>query len=117
MGLGGPIGSGRQFMSWISLADLIRVIDFAIGVEKLRGPVNAVAPVPVTNGQFTKALGQVLHRPTLIPMPAFAARLTFGEMADALLLSSTRVVPSRLVETGFQFRYPELPTALQALLG
>jgi len=117
MGLGGIIGSGRQFMSWIALEDLVGSIAYALTTDAIRGPVNAVAPHPVMNREFTKTLGRVLGRPTLFPMPAFAARLAFGEMADELLLSSGRVEPARLSTTGYVFRYPTLEGALRHLLG
>lgn len=117
MGAGGKIGSGRQYMSWIALDDLVGVVHHALVTGSLSGPVNAVAPEAVTNGQFTKALGRVLSRPTIAPLPAFAARLAFGEMADALLLASTRVAPERLLASGYRFRYPELEGALRHLLG
>ncbi len=116
MGVGGVIGSGDQYMSWISLSDLVRIISHALNTETLRGPVNAVSPGPVTNREFTRTLGRVLSRPTLLPMPAFAARLAFGEMADALLLSGTRVLPSRLQESEYKFRHPELDAALRHVL-
>ena len=117
LGVGGRIGNGRQYMSWITLEDLVHVIRRAIEDESLRGPVNAVSPQPVTNEQFTKALGSVLGRPTIFPVPAFAARLAFGEMADALLLSGARVEPARLSEAGHQFKHPEIEGALRAVLG
>lgn len=104
-------------MSWITLDDLVAVIRRAVEDESLRGPVNAVAPRPVTNAEFTKALGHVLGRPTIFPMPAFAARLAFGEMADALLLSGVRVEPARLNEVGFEFKNPEVEGALRSVLG
>lgn len=116
MGGGGVLGSGRQYVSWIALEDLVRMIEFALGEQTLSGPHNAVAPEPVTNAEFTKTLGHVLHRPTLVPMPAFAARLAFGEMADALLLASTRVIPKRIQQAGFAFRYPQLEAALRSML-
>jgi uncharacterized protein (TIGR01777 family) len=116
LGLGGRVGSGRQYWSWITLPDLVRVILFAVHTTTLHGPVNAVAPQPVTNRQFTKTLGRVLHRPTILPMPAFAARLMLGEMADGLLLASARVVPEKLQEHGFDYQYPELQAALTAVL-
>lgn len=116
MGAGGVLGSGRQWMSWIALDDAVAVFLHALKTESLHGPVNAAAPNPVTNYDFTKTLGRVLRRPTVMPMPAFAARLAFGEMADALLLSSTRVVPKKLRESGFTFKYPELEGALRSLL-
>jgi uncharacterized protein (TIGR01777 family) len=115
-GLGGVIGGGRQYVSWVALDDLVGIVLHALRSGELRGPVNAVAPVPVTNREFTEALGKVLSRPTLLPVPAFALRLAVGEMADALLLASTRVVPRRLEGTGYPFRFPELPAALRHLL-
>lgn len=114
---GGVVGSGRQFWSWIALDDLVGAIHHAITHDELSGPVNAVAPDPVTNHDFTKTLGQVLGRPTIVPMPAFAVRLLLGEMGEELLLASTRVVPSRLQATGYQFRCPTLEGALRHLLG
>jgi uncharacterized protein (TIGR01777 family) len=116
MGAGGVIGSGNQYMSWVTLSDLVGIVDHALDTDALEGPVNAVSPAPVTNREFTKALGGVLSRPTLFPMPAFAARLAFGEMADALLLSSTRVTPARLQESGYNFQHPELDGALRHVL-
>ncbi len=115
-GLGGVVGSGKQFWSWITLHDLIKAIDHCITTDGLRGPVNAVAPKAVTNYEFTKTLGRVIRRPTIFPMPAFAARLVLGEMADALLLASTHVVPKRLLETGFHFEFPELEPGLRKVL-
>jgi uncharacterized protein len=117
LGMGGKVGDGRQYMSWITLDDTVAVIRRAITDESLRGPVNAVAPNPVTNEEFTKALGHVLGRPTFLSMPAFAARLAFGEMADALLLSSARVEPARLNEAGFKFSHPKIDEALRHVLG
>ncbi len=116
LGVGGKVGSGEQYMSWITLDDLVGIIRYALTNEEMRGPVNAVAPNPVTNAEFTKALGNVLGRPTIFPMPAFAARLAFGEMADALLLSSTRVEPARLKESGFKFAEAEIEGALRQAL-
>jgi uncharacterized protein len=117
LGAGGVIGSGRQYMSWIALDDVVGAVHFALTHDSLRGPVNGVAPNAVSNRDFTKTLGRVLSRPTLFPMPTFAARLALGEMADALLLASARVVPARLLESGFVFRYPHLEGALRHLLG
>jgi uncharacterized protein (TIGR01777 family) len=118
IGLGGVIGSGRQFVSWVALDDLPLILLHAFQCGDLSGPVNAVAPHPVTNREFTEALGKALSRPTPLPVPAFALRLAVGgEMADALLLSSARVVPRRLEETGYRFRFPELGGALRHLLG
>jgi uncharacterized protein (TIGR01777 family) len=116
LGVGGPIGSGRQYLSWITIDDLARVIEFAIHTTSLTGPVNAVAPEPVTNREFTKNLGRVLRRPTALPMPAFAARLVFGEMADELLMTSTRVQPRALTVAGFTFQWPQLEPALRHML-
>jgi uncharacterized protein len=117
MGVGGIIGSGKQYMSWIAIDDLVRIIIHTLKTDSLNGPINAVAPNPVTNAAFTKTLGRVLRRPTVLPMPAFAARLALGEMADELLLASARVVPSKLLASGFVFRHPDLESALTDLLG
>jgi uncharacterized protein len=117
-GLGGVIGGGRQYVSWVALDDLPLILLHALRCGDLRGPVNAVAPRPVTNREFTEALGKVLSRPTPLPVPAFALRLAVGrEMADTLLLASARVLPRRLEATGYHFRYPELGGALGHLLG
>ena len=116
MGVGGKLGDGKQWMSWIALDDVVRGLRFLIDNQTVRGPVNFTAPNPVTNAEFTKTLGSVLSRPTIFPVPAFAARLAFGEMADALLLSSARVEPSRLQDEGFKFEYSDLLLALQAIL-
>jgi hypothetical protein len=116
-GFGGVLGNGRQYVSWVSLDELPGIVRHVLASRNLQGPVNAVAPCPVTNREFTAALGTVLSRPTPFPVPAFALRLAVGEMADALLLASTRVVPRRLEETGFRFRFPELHGALRHLLG
>jgi uncharacterized protein (TIGR01777 family) len=112
-GLGGTIGSGKQWMSWISLEDEVRAIFFALENEHVRGAINLVAPNPVMNEQFTETLGAVVHRPTFLPLPAFAVNLAFGEMGDALLLDSTRVVPAKLEEAGFTFNFPDLKVALE----
>ena len=117
MGVGGVVGGGRQYMSWVALDDLLTVILFALEHDEVRGPVNAAAPNPVTNHEFTKTLGRVLGRPTLFPVPAFAARLAFGEMADEMLLSSARVLPAKLQSAGFTFQFPELESALRHVLG
>jgi len=116
MGVGGRIGSGRQWMSWIALADVVGVIQHALATESLRGPVNTVAPQPVTNADFTRVLGAVLHRPAIFPLPALMVRLVFGEMGEALLLGSQRVDCGKLQASGFRFRYAELKPALEALL-
>ncbi len=117
LGLGGPLGSGRQYMSWVAIDDLLGAIHHAMMTETLAGPVNATAPQPVTGRVFATTLGRVLERPALLPVPALALRLAFGEMADVALLSSTRVLPVRLQESGYHFRYPELEGALRYLLG
>jgi hypothetical protein len=117
LGAGGKIGSGEQYMSWIALDDATGAILHALAHEELEGAVNVVAPRAVTNGEFTKTLGGVLGRPTLFAVPAFAARLAFGEMADAALLASQRAEPSRLKATNYEFKYPELEGALRHALG
>ena len=116
LGLGGVIGSGKQYMSWIALDDLVRAIQFVLSAAGLSGPVNATAPNPVTNREFIKTLGKVLHRPTVFPMPAFAARLAFGEMADDMIVGGNRVVPRALENACFEFLYPELEGALRHVL-
>ena len=100
-------------MSWLALEDEVRINNFAIENENLRGAVNAVSPNPVTNHDFTKTLGDVLYRPTILPLPEFAVSMIFGEMGDALLLSSTKVLPKRLLDAGFEFKYPELKPAIE----
>lgn len=117
LGGGGVMGSGKQYWSWIALDDLIGAIYHALTRESVVGPVNATTPSPVTNREFTKTLGHVLHRPTIFPMPAFAARLALGEMADDLLLASARVVPRVLERTNYEFRFPQLEGAFRHLLG
>ena len=116
MGVGGRIGGGKQWMSWIALKDVVGAIEFVIHDRFVNGPVNFVAPHPVTNAEFTKTLGSVLSRPTLFPVPAFGARLAFGEMADALLLGSQRVEPAVLTSRGFGFQLPRLEPALKHIL-
>ncbi len=117
LGGGGRVGSGKQYWSWISIDDAAGAVHHALMTDSLSGPVNAVAPNPVTNGEFTKTLGRVLNRPTVVPMPAFAARLALGEMADELLLASIRVEPQKLRRSGYEFRQPTLEAALRHLLG
>ena len=117
LGVGGWVGNGRQFMSWIALDDAIAAIHHCLCEESVRGPVNVAAPGPVTNADFTRTLARVLRRPAVIPLPAFAARLLFGEMADALLLAGARVIPARLQSSRYRFRYPDLESALRHLLG
>ena len=116
MGIGGRIGDGKQWMSWIALNDVIGGLQFVLANDALAGPINFVAPNPVRNAEFTKALGQALSRPTIFPIPAFGVRLAFGEMADALLLSSQRVEPAILKEARYEFRHPDLAGALKAVL-
>lgn len=116
-GVGGRLGHGRQWMSWITLDDLLGVIGHGLTHPACAGPVNAVAPQSVTNAVFTAALGRVLRRPTVLPVPAFVLRLLFGQMADEALLSSTRAVPKTLLDTGFKFRQGEIEPALRQLLG
>lgn len=112
-GLGGVVGNGRQYWSWILLDDLVRVVDFALRSEALCGPVNAVAPTPVTCRQFTRTLARVVRRPALVPLPGLVVRALLGEMGRALLLTSARVRPGRLQAAGFTFQYPELEAALR----
>jgi uncharacterized protein len=115
LGMGGVVGDGTQWMSWIALDDVVGAIQHALATDSLRGPVNAVAPGPVTNAELTRTLGRVLRRPTVVPLPAFAARLAMGEMADALVLASQRVLPARLQASGYIFRHPSLEGALRAI--
>lgn len=112
-GVGGVIGSGTQYMSWIALTDLVNIIIFLINKDKLQGSLNAISPNPVTNAEFTKTLGKVLNRPTLLPVPEFAVKLLFGEMGTALLLSGARVLPKVLKEAGFEFKYQNLEEAIK----
>ena len=116
LGLGGPIGSGEQWMSWITLGDVIGGIDHALADESLSGPVNFTTPNPVRNKDFVQALGGAVHRPAVIPLPAFALRLAFGEMADATLLASQRVMPVKLTASGYVTRHPEIGAAIAASL-
>jgi uncharacterized protein (TIGR01777 family) len=116
LGLGGPIGNGRQYMSWVTLDDAISAIEHVLATEALAGPVNVVAPGPVPNAEFTRALARAVHRPALVRLPAWAARLVLGEMAEELLLVSQRAEPVRLAATGFAFRHPEISAAFEAML-
>jgi uncharacterized protein (TIGR01777 family) len=116
LGLGGNLGNGREWMPWITLTDAVSVLRCCLAHEILSGPVNTVAPKAVTNAQFTTALGAALHRPAIVPVPAFALRLAFGQMADEALLASVRVVPEKLNSAGFQFADPEIGPALRRLL-
>lgn len=117
LGLGGVMGSGQQWMSWILLSDLVSVFDFLLSHPLIAGFINAVTPHPVKNREFTKILGHVLQRPTLLPLPAFAVRMLFGEMGERLLLEGCRVMPQKLSEAGFGFENPFLEEALRKELG
>lgn len=117
MGVGGTLGSGRQYMSWISLDDILRAFYHCLYTESLEGPVNFTAPEPVTNKRLTQVLAQVLHRPAFFQVPEFALQLLMGEMAEEMLLSSTRALPDRLVTSGFVFQYPDLKQGLRHVLG
>jgi len=117
MGVGGRIGGGHQWWSWISIDDVIGLITRALIEDTFRGAVNAVSPNPVTNAEFTRILGSVLRRPTVFPMPEFVVRAAFGQMGEEVLLASQRVQPVAAIAGGFRFRYPELKPALEHLLG
>lgn len=116
MGVGGNMGNGRQWWSWVDIDDLVGAVQHAIKTDTLRGPVNVVAPSPVRNAEFTKKLASVLSRPAIFPMPAFAAHLVFGQMGDELLLASQRVEPAKLMASGYAFQKPDLRLALLAIL-
>jgi len=116
LGLGGKIGSGRQWMSWVHVQDIVGAILQIMKTDSLQGPINMVSPNPATNAEFTKTLARVLPRPAIFPMPAFAARVAFGQMADELLLASQRVEPAKLLASGYTFQHPELRLALQEIL-
>jgi len=115
-GVGGTIGSGEQWMSWIALADIISIVHFFLDDENLRGAFNLTAPNPATNADFVKTLGHALSRPTLLPLPAFAVRLMFGEMGETLLLQGARVLPKRLEDAGYQFKFANLEEAMKSVL-
>lgn len=115
-GLGGPLGSGHQWMSWIGIEDTIAAILFALETPELAGPVNVTSPNPVRNAEFTRALARLMHRPAVIPAPAFALRAAFGQMADEALLASARVMPTKLAKAGFRFQHPTVEEALAAAL-
>ncbi len=115
IGAGGPLGSGRQYWPWIHLADWTALVRWAIETPDVSGPVNATAPEPVTNAEFARELGRVLHRPAVLPTPAFLLRLVLGEMADALLLSGQRAIPAKAQQLGFTFRYVQVGDALRAI--
>jgi uncharacterized protein (TIGR01777 family) len=114
LGLGGPAGSGSQYVSWIDRGDLAQVYRFVVETAGIEGAVNATAPSPVTNGDFARALGKALSRPAFLPAPAFALRLVLGEMAEGLLLAGARAVPRKLAAAGFRFRHPDLAEALSS---
>ena len=116
MGMGGKVGSGKQYIGWVAIDDVVGAIKLALADESIHGPLNVVSPNPVTNEVFTRTLGEVLSRPTVMSIPAFAARLAFGEMADEMLLVSQRVVPKRLRDAAYEFQYPELERALRHFL-
>ncbi|MCZ6616211.1 MAG: TIGR01777 family oxidoreductase [Thaumarchaeota archaeon] len=117
LGLGGKLGSGKQYMSWISMDDLLHVVLFAITNKLVKGPINVTSPKPVTNEKFTKTLGHVLSRPTLFSVPASAIRLLFGEMGKDLVLGGCRVIPEKILTLGFRFSHPTLEKALKHVLG
>ena len=116
LGAGGRVGSGKQWWSWVSLDDLVEAYRFALATD-LSGPVNLTSPNPVTNAQFTKALGRALNRPTVVPFPGVAAKTVFGEMGEEMLLGSQRALPARLLDAGFEFRHPDLEQALAQAVG
>jgi uncharacterized protein len=117
LGVGGKVGTGQQFVAWISLEDEVRALRFLLDRDDLSGPFNLTAPEPVTNAEFTRALGEVLHRPTLLPIPTFAIRALYGEMGVSLATVSQRAEPARLLEAGFTFVHPDVRSALRAALG
>lgn len=118
LGALGKLGSGRQWMSWIAIEDEVRAIRFLLERDELRGPFNLTAPTPVTNAVFTKALGRVVHRPTILPIPSFGPKLLLGgELADALLFEGQRVLPDKLLEAGFEFNHDDVEPAMRAELG
>ena len=116
LGFGGPMGSGRQWWPWIAMSDVVGAVDHVLGLEDIKGPVNIIAPEAVTSKGFARALGEYLGRPAIVPAPAFAVKLALGEMAEALLLSSTKVTPRVLQDTGYLFRAPTLAEAFQQIL-
>src|SRR6185436_18731990 len=116
LGAGGPMGSGEQWMSWIDVDDMVRALRFVADSAHVNGAVNAVAPNPVRNQEFARVLGRVLRRPALLPVPAIALRMLFGEMAENTILASQRVIPKKLAGAGFEFRHPQLEDALRSEL-
>ncbi len=116
MGAGGPLGNGKQWLSWISLDDAVGAIEFALSCKNLKGPVNIVSPQPLRNKDFTHVLGKALHRPELLPIPRTMLHTMFGQFADETLLASTKAIPVKLTEAGFTFQHPDLPSALVSIL-
>ena len=116
LGVGGRLGSGRQWMSWVALEDAVGIIQSSISHPEWNGTINAVAPEPVRNSEFAEIVGRLLHRPAILPGPAFLLRLALGEMADALLLASQRAIPERLLQSGYCFQFADLEAALRTLL-
>jgi uncharacterized protein (TIGR01777 family) len=116
LGVGGKVGSGKQWMSWIDVQDMVGAIHLILQNDQIRGPVNMVGPEPVTNAEFTKTLASVLHRPAFLPVPAFAVKLAFGEMGETVLLGSQRVEPAKLLATGYRFRFYTLRASLENVL-
>ena len=114
---GGPMGSGRQYMSWVHRLDWLEMVRWVVATPEASGPVNVTAPEPVTNAVFASGLGQAMGRPALVPAPAFALRMLLGEMADPLILRGQRVLPARAQALGYRFRYPQLAQALRGILG
>jgi uncharacterized protein len=117
LGAGGRLGSGRQWVSWVALEDVVEIVRVAIVDERMRGPVNVAAPGPVQNVEFTRMLARVLNRPAIFPAPAFVLRIVLGEMADGLLLASQRVIPEKLRAAGYRFRHENIEDALEGILG
>ncbi len=117
VGGGGPVGSGKQWWSWVSMEDVLGAIHHMLTDDSMAGPINVAAPAPVRNSEFVSVLGEVMHRPAFIPAPAFALRAMFGEMADEALLASQRMRPGRLLESGFSFRHTDLSEAMRFVLG
>ena len=116
MGMGGPLGDGQQWVSWVSIDDAVRAVEFSLNNENLSGPVNVVSPQPVRNKEFAQAIGHALHRPEVVPVPKRMLKFMLGEMADETVLASTKVLPHKLLSKGFAFEHPDLETALAAIL-
>jgi len=114
--VGGPLGSGRQYLSWIHRLDYIELVRFIVDTHAITGPVNATAPHPVTNAAFSHALGHALHRPSFMPAPAFALRIALGELADSIL-TGQRAIPAKALACGYPFRYPEIEIAFRGIFG